>query len=320
MKALDAVRTLALQAGKPARSGNLTLVPLSGPFPGPAYLTLAEAQAGGLALLSEVSPQGRLSAITIRNLARLPVLVVEGEVLLGLKQHRVLNTTVLVPAGGEVEASVSCVEVGRWGNSSGSAAGRSEVNLSPRVRAVKNRSVGACLRESGGFWSDQGAVWEELDRVLTAHGVTAPTRSFAQLSAARSSDLEALVGGMRPGRGQCGVAAAVGGRLVCLDVFDRPETLALLWRRLVLSYAVDALLEAGGWRTASTALTAAWIACLLEGSAATRPAIGLGETVQLSGPQGTASALVVEGAVIHLAAFATPRSAPPVPPGAGRRR
>ena len=42
------------------------------------------------------------------------VLLYDGEELLGAKQNRILNVTVLVPAASEKTVPVSCVEEGRW--------------------------------------------------------------------------------------------------------------------------------------------------------------------------------------------------------------
>jgi hypothetical protein len=42
------------------------------------------------------------------------VLLYDGEELLGAKQNRILNVTVLVAATSETRIPVSCVEEGRW--------------------------------------------------------------------------------------------------------------------------------------------------------------------------------------------------------------
>ncbi len=43
-----------------------------------------------------------------------PVLLLDGEELVGAKQNRILNLTVLVPAHQTIVIPVSCVEAGRW--------------------------------------------------------------------------------------------------------------------------------------------------------------------------------------------------------------
>ena len=42
------------------------------------------------------------------------VLFLEGEELVGAKQNRILNTSVLLPARSKIKIPVSCVERGRW--------------------------------------------------------------------------------------------------------------------------------------------------------------------------------------------------------------
>src|SRR4029077_3153913 len=109
------------------------------------------------------------------------VLLVEGEVLLGMKQTRVLNLTILVPATTTLQVPVSCVESGRWHAVSGEATGKAAVNLAPSVRAAKTVTVARSMRSTQSFVSDQHAVWAGVDRVLDRHGSHAPSRSYADL-------------------------------------------------------------------------------------------------------------------------------------------
>src|SRR5205085_1073492 len=48
---------------------------------------------------------------------------------------------------------------------------------------------------------------------------------------------------LRVPEGCCGAAFVLGGRIAGVDLFDRPETLARLWPKLVRAYAIDALEE-----------------------------------------------------------------------------
>jgi hypothetical protein len=93
----------SLALGTPITSANLTMVPL-----------LDEALDAGLAEVTAVSEGGAVPELVFRNAADRDILLVDGEELVGAKQNRVLNLTVLVAAEQQVNIPVSCVEAGRW--------------------------------------------------------------------------------------------------------------------------------------------------------------------------------------------------------------
>jgi len=104
-----------LDLGQPASAANLTVIPLLAQREAePSYLTLDEALAKGLAVVTEVSESGSVPQLLVKNLGRQQVLILDGEELIGAKQNRIVNLTILVPAQTTIEIPVSCVEAGRW--------------------------------------------------------------------------------------------------------------------------------------------------------------------------------------------------------------
>ena len=57
---------------------------------------------------------GSVPELKVFNGLSQPVLLLDGEELIGAKQNRVLNLTIMVPADTEMMIPVSCVEAGRW--------------------------------------------------------------------------------------------------------------------------------------------------------------------------------------------------------------
>jgi hypothetical protein len=91
----QALRDLTL--GEPLAHGALTVIPLLAPGAlDPGWLTLAEA--GDAVTIEEVSEAGAVPTLRLTSTAERPVLLLDGEELIGAKQNRVLNTTVLVAA------------------------------------------------------------------------------------------------------------------------------------------------------------------------------------------------------------------------------
>lgn len=79
---------------------------------GPVPLTLEEALAKGFV---EVHETDQVSSLTIENKGREEVFIQAGDIVKGGKQDRVVTATlVLPPKSGKINASVYCVEAGRW--------------------------------------------------------------------------------------------------------------------------------------------------------------------------------------------------------------
>lgn len=104
----------ALQIGAARQHANLTMFPLLGGRAGdPDYHTADEALAPGTARVTEVSDSGSVPELRFQNAGEWAVLLLDGEELVGAKQNRVLNLTILAPASKEIRIPVSCVEAGR---------------------------------------------------------------------------------------------------------------------------------------------------------------------------------------------------------------
>ena len=77
---------------------------------GLAYIALKEALSGGSIEIREVSESGSVPELRVVNRAGKMVLNLEGEELVGAKQNRIVNTTILVAAG--VEIVIQIIDTG----------------------------------------------------------------------------------------------------------------------------------------------------------------------------------------------------------------
>jgi hypothetical protein len=265
------------------------------------YVTLAEAQAKKYVEITELDVRGTVSRLVVKNSGALPVLIIDGDILLGLKQDRVLNTTILVPAKSTLEIPVSCVEAGRWRPRSATAR-RGDFSLSPGVRAAKLKSMILHTRASGTFDSDQGAIWNEVEKYVGSLGVDSPTRAYSDIERQRRPLIDERLAQLKPADGQSGVIAAVGGRPVTFDLFDKASTLSQFWQGLIGSYITESLATAASEASVDVEAATAWIRGLGAGEASVHPAVGMGEAALITGAGHDLSALVVEGVPVHIAA------------------
>ena len=121
-----------------------------------------------------------------------PILLVDGEELVGCKQNRVLNLSVLAPESEETEIPVSCVEQGRW-SSRGRNFRTSENFEFADLKAAKMRSVSASMERSSRADSDQSAVWSSISNKSSRSGSNSSTSAMDGIFRSNQSNLSELL-------------------------------------------------------------------------------------------------------------------------------
>src|SRR5918911_2537213 len=177
MKVLDSFIE-NLYPGEPVQVGQLKVTPVfireEEALP---FLEFEEALGRGLVEVTEVSEGGSVPNLFVKNRADRDVIMVDGELLVGAKQNRVVNTTIVVPAGATVEIPVTCVEQGRWGYTSRNFTS-SRSHSTSSLRALKHRTVTDSLRSRGEYSSDQGSVWGSIRDKMHRMAAPSPTMSL----------------------------------------------------------------------------------------------------------------------------------------------
>ncbi|MSQ48672.1 MAG: hypothetical protein EXR78_09880, partial [Deltaproteobacteria bacterium] len=129
------------------------------------YTTLDEALAAGTLEITEVSEAGQVPNLKVTNKADTMVFLMSGEQLVGAKQNRILNASIMVPGQAELAIPVSCVEARRWQYRSPKF-GSSGTSSHRKLRQMMAKQVLESYRETGKPTSKQGEVWDEVDRKL----------------------------------------------------------------------------------------------------------------------------------------------------------
>jgi hypothetical protein len=295
------------ELGGKIHHGSLTMIPLrSEGGSSTEYLTLAEALEAGLARIEEVSQGGSVPELRFTNSAAMPVLIVDGEELVGAKQNRVANLTILAPAKAAIEIPVSCVEAGRWRYSREDFVASKRVHFA-KGRAARARSVSESLEHKRGRFSDQGQVWRDISAKAQRMRVASPTGAMAAIFDDHARGVEEYVDAFAAGGADSGAVFAIGAEVVGLDFFSEPATFRSMLPKLVRSYAVDALEHLGAGACAKAKKKArAFLDRLAAADERQYPAVGLGTDIRLTGRGVVGGALLVDDDCVHLAAFATP--------------
>ena len=298
---------LRLGLADPHRIGNLVLVPLvNGPVPGEPYLTQHVAtQRGVLELLEQGA--GSVPHVEACNHGGAPILILEGDILIGAKQNRVVSRSVLIPAGKRLSIPVGCIERGRWDQTSAPfVAGDFSAESSLRYATVMETN--AALVGGDAPRLNQARLWSQIDRKLHLSEVDSSSSSYYAIlkkhgPSARRASIEYVVG-----ENQLGVVALWYDTLLGLELVGHPETWKEVAQRLIpsLVLAAEAAEQDAASRPATHARPAGeWLAAIAAARIDARPAIGLGDDVALTGAGAVGSCLWHEGRPAHLVAFAS---------------
>lgn len=322
----DAISDLFIQEAM--AFGGITIYPIHrSSTPKEKYLLLEQAEEMGLVTVTET---GRIHQLRVKNLAQHPVLIVAGAQLLGGLQNRIVNTTILVPAGKTIAVPSSCVEQGRWSPTRHRRAGddwigvdritprstsdrereREELRLSamlpapPSVRGQALVDTHRSLRHLGAAEADQVAVWERVSRMLRRHGIDSPTEALADAYEKEAPTLNRYVANLPYPEGAVGAVVAAGANPRWVELVSRPEAMQYLWPRLVKSWALEYGGKAGGF-VANIDQASRLLATIGEAPADSFKGHGLGTELRFESSKVTGSALVFKGELLHLVATAT---------------
>lgn len=285
---------------------NLAVVPLLDPSsPAAGWLALDDALARGVTEITEVSEAGSVPQLRLLNRGDEAVFLLDGEELVGAKQNRILNLSLLVPGKTSVEIPVSCVEQGRWSWRSGGFSGADRV-IYAKLRRSNAEAVSDSLASAGNRRGDQGKVWDDISSKSIRMSVHSDTGAASALYERYREDLDEFVAGIEAEPGQVGAAFVVNGKFAGFDLLAGPDLLARLLPKLVRSYALDAMdgnevdpckrvPATKGIRAVQAALQA--VAYM---TAAGHPAVGRGQDLRLNGEGLVGGALIADGALVHL--------------------
>ena len=217
---------------------------------------------------------GNVNKLLVENKSGKPLFLMPGEVISGGKQDRTIGQeTVIDSSDKPVPIDVFCVENGRWAGRStddiASQLGSGGFNASQSVVVSQSASVDQLAKEAkGGKFiasvgqlnkdariavqqtGDQQKVWEEVGKANSKVGNKSSSSDFAEnyFSRDTAKDLEPFLAKLKSvgdAKQIVGVAVAVNGKMLSVDVFESTPLFKKFWPKLLKSYALDAIATPG---------------------------------------------------------------------------
>jgi hypothetical protein len=289
-----------VRVGQAICHDQLTVFPLFSDETKPVdYVLAADAIEAKQIVVEEVSEAGSVPNLSVTNESDHRVLFLEGEQLVGAKQNRILNTSLLVAAKSKATIPVSCVEQGRWGFKS-KHFGTSESFSPSKIRHALKASVSDSLKFEAGYMSDQVRVWQAVALSQKEHGVSSRTSAMEDVFIARQNKLDELKKQFAYVPGASGVAVALGDKLVAIDLFDKPSTCEKVWERLLSGVLLDSLVAKQSAESVDGKQVEEFVGKLRNAPWKPSVPVGEGEEVRSETDDGVcASALYLAEALVH---------------------
>jgi len=222
------------------------------PSPHLAMAPLTSALASGMATVSEIG-RGEVGRLRVHNRGGALLFGMAGELVVGGRQDRLLNTSVLIAPGAAVPVHVSCIERDRWEEAGTRRSfGTGRATASPAVRSAVHQTMIANLAQTGVHRTDQNMVWSRVDDTLRRTGVhrAVPTHTLAGGMDHHQARLDAYAtacGTIDPTGTQLGLALFTPGTagaglhgFSSVDCFGSPDLLGHYANPLVCGAALEA--------------------------------------------------------------------------------
>jgi hypothetical protein len=221
--------------------------------------TMVRSRDGRPVYIPHPAASASVNQLVLINRSRRPLLLLAGELVSGGKQDRVIGKDRIVPSGGPpLPLDVFCVEHGRWTGSSQFAAALTIVHPSVREKAAvdqKQTEVWEAVRSGTTSAKPAAAPPPRIsaDNLQSAIAGNGRTEAYEKIYESRAvgvsiddfvNEVErrfaSATSGLK-GERVVGVVVAYGGDVAWSDIFASGDLFEHYWRKLLRSYAVEAL-------------------------------------------------------------------------------
>ncbi len=267
------------------------------------YITLSQAYENKVVEVKETSEEGTVSELLFINNSDTPILIIEGQELLGAKQNRIINVSILVPAHISMVIPVSCCERSRWGFRSNREFSLSDRMTFSRARRNKMRSVNERWESGDTADSDQQEVWQDMDVKFAKMNVNSSTDSMGDFYDTYSERINQYVKSFASENDDKGIIAAINGKIVSMEFFDRNTSFKDNLSKIIRGLAADAIEE----QKTSLIATKKQAEDFVENVHASRinelGSIGLGSQYRINGDSQLGQTLIFNNHIVHFIVF-----------------
>ena len=195
------------------------------------FLTLEESISKSLVDIKEVNSKGTIRYLKVSNRSNQKLLILGSEQIIGnaLKQNRVVNNTTLVPEQTTIMLSVSCCEKNRW-----SPAVANNICTSESLYFTKGR-INNSVDIFDNNKTDQFKIWEDIAEKLDEFNTKSFTGTLEDTYNKNKLYFDEITNYFKINENDVGVVAAIGNRLVNVEIFSSNKLLKMYFPKIIKS-------------------------------------------------------------------------------------
>jgi len=288
MITIEDIELLDYQAHK-----NMAIIPIKTP---PSYkfdiLTLKKGFELGLAEVKECE-HSTVNTLIVKNNSVTPLLLVDGEEIIGGDQNRIVNATILIAPNSEEKIPVNCTEHGRWAYKSEFK--QSEYMANYRTRSAKEKAVRANM-------SGQQAVWDSINDLEMSRSFSSPTQAMSESYENLKVDLDEFISNFKAVDGQTGAVIIIDGEIKGFELFLNSQIYHEYHEKILKSYLIDTDINDSIF-TIDTEVARDLIVEALSVEYAAKKSNGLEEAFEFENSNGLGTAYIYKDELLHMSYF-----------------
>ena len=277
---------------KPQTYENMAIIPLKTERSYLDILTLKKGFELGLVEVKECETS-QVNTLIVKNNAVTPLILIDGEEIVGGDQNRIINSTILIPAKSKMKIPVSCTEKGRWGY-------KSEFKQSKYIANYNTRRAKEYASRSQNPYQD--VIWSEINCLEVENNYCSPTSAMEESYENLKTRHDKIVKKFSIEPDQNGTLIIVNGKIKGFEILLNPELYREFHEKILKSYIIDSEIDNKTFAV-NIDLAETVISSAFDSTFEKRENNGLEETFEFENDEGIGTLYTYQNSIIHMSYF-----------------
>ena len=234
-----------------------------------------------------------VNTLIVENHSVTPLILIDGEEVVGGDQNRIVNSTILIAPKSEKKIPVSCTEKGRW-------AYKSEFKQSNYIANYNTRRAKEYASRSNSSYQD--VIWSSIDCLQVENEFYSPTSAMEESYENLKGNHEKIIREFEIINGQTGLLIMIDGEVKGFELFLNPEIYREFHEKILKSYLIDAKLNDDLY-TINRNTADETIANAFESSFDEKQSNGIEDAFEFENADGLGTIYTYKNQIIHLSYF-----------------